>query len=39
MCDYLSYATTSHKRPPVQKTKTFPVKELQFEPLVNDHLL
>ena len=29
------------KRPPIQNscTKTFPVKALQLEPLVNDHLL
>ena len=32
-------ATTSHKRPPIQNTKVFPVKALQLEPLVNDHLL
>ena len=30
-------ATTSHKRPPIQNTKLFPVKALQLEPLVNDH--
>ena len=34
-----SCATTSHKRPPIQNTKTFPVKALQLEPLVNNHLL
>ena len=28
-------ATTSHKRPPIQNTKVFPVKALQLEPLVN----
>ena len=39
MCDQLSLATTSHKRPPIQNTKIFPVKALQLEPLVNDHLL
>ena len=39
MCDYLSKETTSHKRPPIQNTRTFPVKDLQFESLVNDHLL
>ncbi|CAH3150520.1 unnamed protein product [Porites lobata] len=32
-------ATTSRKRPSIQNTKTFPVKALQLEPLVNDHLL
>ena len=33
-------ATTSHKQPPIQNTKIFPVTQaLQFEPLVNDHLL
>ena len=32
-------ATTSHKRTPIQKTKILPVKALQLEPLVNDHLL
>ena len=32
-------ATTSRKGPPIQNTKTFPVKALQLEPLVNDHLL
>ena len=31
--------TSSCKRPPMQKTKIFPVKALQLEPLVNDHLL
>ena len=34
-----SMSTTSHKRPPIQNTKIFPVKSLQLEPLVNDHLL
>ena len=39
MCDHFSYATTSHKRPPIRNTAIFPVKALQLEPLVNDHLL
>ena len=30
------YATTSHKQPPIQNTTIFPVKALQFEPLVDD---
>ena len=33
------FAATSHKRPPIQNTKIFPVKALQLEPLENDHLL
>ena len=33
------FATTSHKQPPVQNTTIFPVKALELEPLVNDHLL
>ena len=32
-------ATTSPKRQPIQNTKTYPVKALQLELLVNDHLL
>ena len=32
-------ATTFHKRPLIQNTKTFPVKALQLELLVNGHLL
>ena len=32
-------ATTSRKWPSIQNTKTFPVKALQLEPLVNYHLL
>ena len=39
MCDHLSYATTSHKRPPIQSTKIFPVKALQLEPLEKENLL
>ena len=38
MCDHLSQATTTHKRPPIQNTKILPVKALQLERLVNDHL-
>ena len=30
------YATTSQKQPPIQNTKIFLVKALQFEPLVDD---
>ena len=41
------FVTTSHKRsppitdklPPIQNTEIFPIKDLQLEPLVNDHLL
>ena len=33
------YAATAQKRPPIQNTKHFPVKALQLEPLVNDHLV
>ena len=33
------WVTTFRKRPSNQNTKTFPVKALQLEPLVNDHLL
>ena len=32
MCDHLSRATTSHKRPPFQNTQIFPVKVLKLEP-------
>ena len=32
-------ATTFHKRPLIQNTKTFPVKALQLELLVTGHLL
>ena len=32
-------AATAQKRPPIQNTKHFPVKALQLEPLVNDHLV
>ena len=39
MYDHLSSATISHKRQPIQNTKTFPVKALKLEPLVNDHLM
>ena len=39
MCNHLSFETTIHKRPPIQNTKLFPVKALQLEPLVKDHLL
>ena len=35
---YSPYETTSHKRPPVQNTEIFPLKSLQSEPLVNEHL-
>ena len=31
MCDHLSYATTSHQRRPVQKTKIFPDKAFTVE--------
>ena len=33
-----SQATTTYQRPPIQNTKIFPVKALQLERLVNDHL-
>ena len=39
MSKHLLYATTSHKRPPIQNTKIFPVKALQLEPLLNNHVL
>ena len=32
-------ATTFQKRPTIQNTKTSPVKDLQWESLVNNHLL
>ena len=32
-------ATTYHQLPPIQNTKTFPVKALRLEPLLNDHVL
>ena len=38
-CATTPHKTTSHKRPPVQNTTIFPVKALQLESLVNDHLL
>ena len=38
ICDHLSEATTPHKRLPIQNTPIFPVKALELEPLVNDHL-
>ena len=34
-----AWVTTFRKRPSNQNTKTFLVKALQLEPLVNDHLL
>ena len=30
------YATIRHEQPPIQSTQIFPVKALQFEPLVDD---
>ena len=39
MSKHLLYATTSHKRPAIQNTKIFPVKALQLEPLLNNHVL
>ena len=39
MCNYLSFETTFHKQLPIRNTKIFPVKALQLEPLVKDHLL
>ena len=31
MCDHFTQTTTSHKRPPIQNTKIFPVKHLQLQ--------
>ena len=39
MCDRLSQATVSHKRPPIQNPQIFLVKALQLEAQANDHFL
>ena len=39
MYDHLSEGTSSNKRADIWNPQIFPVKSLQTEPLVNNHLL